>query len=230
MEEAWEKQSRFVADASHELKTPLSVINADCGVLYSSKNESVESQLKWVDSITRSADRMTGLVGSLLSLASMEDSQLLPQSSLFDLSAEASEAVTEVKAAAFEKGLLINNEIEPDIEIESDREHVRKILDILLDNAVKYTDNSETITVSLTQEKRHVTCTVRNSGDGIPPEDLPHLFDRFYRRDPARSSDNGGYGLGLAIAQAIAKQLDAVLTVDSIEGEYTEFKLVFEKK
>ena len=230
MEEAWEKQNRFIADASHELKTPLSVINANCGVLYGSKNETVESQLKWVDSITRSVDRMSGLADHMLSLASMEDVNLLPQKALFNLSNETCDTVAEIEAAAFEKELLIQSEIEPDIELESDREHIRKMLTILLDNAVKYTQRGGQITICLSQEKRYIICTVRNSGEGIPPEDLLHLFDRFYRRDPARSSDNGGYGLGLAIALATAKQLDAELTADSVLGEYTEFRLSFEKK
>ena len=230
MEEAWEKQSRFVADASHELKTPLSVITANCGVLYSGKEETVESQLKWVDNITRATDRISGLVGSLLSLASMEDVRPTPQSTPVELGLEVAEAVAEIEAAALAKGLVIQSAIEERIKIESNREHVRKILSILLDNAVKYTDSGERITVSLEQEKRRVTCSVRNSGAGVPPEDLPYLFDRFYRRDPARSSDNGGYGLGLAIAQAIANQLDATLTADSVPGNYTEFRLVFEQK
>ena len=230
MEEAWESQTRFIADASHELKTPLSVINANCGVLYGNRKESVESQLKWVDSIMRATDRMTNLVASLLSLASMEDVQLSVQNITFNLSTEVIDVVAELEASAFEKGLIIRREIEENIEVENDREHVRKILCILLDNAVKYTECGEQITAFLLEEKRSIICSIRNSGAGVPPEDLPHLFDRFYRRDPARSSDNGGYGLGLSIAQAIAKQLGATLVADSVLGKYTEFQLVFDKK
>ena len=229
MEETWEKQNRFIADASHELKTPLSIINANCGVLYAGKEETVESQLKWIDSIMRAADRMTGLAGSLLSLASMEDVQLTLQNASVDLSSEASDSIAEMEAAAFEKELIIQSNMEPNIRIESDRAHIRQILSILLDNAVKYTNSGGLVTVSLTQEKRRIICAVRNSGSGIPPEDMPHLFDRFYRRDPARLSENGGYGLGLAIAQAIATQLNAALTADSVPGEYTEFRLIFER-
>ena len=228
MEEAWEKQNRFVADASHELKTPLSVINANCGVLYAGKAETIENQLKWIDSITRATDRMTGLVGSLLSLASMEENQLAPESEPINLSAEIDETIDEMEVSAREKGLVIQRDVEKDIEIESDREHIRKIMAILLDNAVKYTDEGGEISISLTREKRNVVCAVRNSGAGIPPEELPRLFDRFYRGDPARSSDTGGYGLGLAIAQAIAVRLGAVLTADSARGEYTEFRFTLE--
>jgi len=228
MEEAWEKQSRFITDASHELKTPLTVINANCGVLYAGKEETVESQLKWVDSIARAADRMTGLVNSLLSLVSIEDNQLVLENILFDLSQAVTDAADEIEAAADKRGLTIHKEIDSGVEITSDREHVQKVLSILLDNALKYTDSGGVLTVSLKKDKRRVTCAVRNSGEGISPENLPHLFDRFYRTDPARSSQSGGYGLGLSIAKAIANQLGASLSVDSTLGEYTEFRLIFE--
>jgi len=226
MEEAWEKQKRFITDASHELKTPLSIISANCGVLYADKDETVENQIKWIDSIMRAGDRMTGLVSSMLSLVSIEDSQLQLQSSNFDLSAEVTAAVCDMEAAALEKNLDFIKDITPEVTVESDSEHVRRILSILLDNAVKYTESGGEITVSLGREKRRAAFSVRNSGDGIPPEHLPRVFDRFYRADPSRSSENNGYGLGLAIAKALANQLGAELSVDSVPGEYTEFKLL----
>ena len=229
MEEAWEKQHRFITDASHELKTPLSVINANCGVLYSNKDEPMEDQIKWVDSISRAANRMAGLVSSLLSLASMEDTQLEPHSSPFDLSGELANAIDEMEAVTQEKELKITREIKPDIVIDSNKEQVHKIISTLLDNAVKYTPVGGEITTTLTKEKRQITCAVRNTGEGIPTEELHNVFDRFYRGDPARSSENNGYGLGLAIAKSIAEQLGAKLTVESAEGEYTEFKLTFEQ-
>ncbi|MDR1619713.1 MAG: HAMP domain-containing histidine kinase [Clostridiales bacterium] len=229
MEEAWEKQNRFAADASHELKTPLTVINANCSVLYANRDETVEKQIKWVDNIARAADRMTGLVGSLLSLADMENAMTTPGCRPFDLSAEVAEATSEMDAAALGKNIAIRRSIEPGVEIENDRERVRKVLSILLDNAVKYANENGEVSVSLKREKRRAICSVRNNGVGIPQEELPHLFDRFYRGDPARSSKNSGYGLGLAIAQAITKQLGTNISVDSVPGEYTEFRIVFEK-
>ena len=228
MEDAWEKQGRFITDASHELKTPLSIINANCGVLYTGKEETVGSQIKWVDSIMRAADRMTGLVSNMMSLVRLEDMQLELQCSSFDISVMASDAADEIEAPALEKGLTVYKEIEAGVEIKSDREHIRKVLSILLDNAVKYTDGGGEVVISLIKENRGATYTVRNSGEGIPPEDLPRLFDRFYRGDPARSSAKSGYGLGLSIAKAIADQLGIKMTVDSVLGEYTEFRLIFE--
>jgi len=228
MRDAWDKQNRFITDASHELRTPLSVINANCGVLYEGLDETVESQLKWVDSIARASDRLTGLVNNLLSLVSMEERQAEPKKARFDLSGTVLEAVGEMEAAALEKGLTLNTEIEPGVEIGSDRELIRKVLSILLDNAIKYTNTDGEVAVSLVTEKHQTICTVRNSGEGIPNEELPRLFDRFYRGDPARSSDNSGYGLGLAIAKSILSQLDAEISADSAAGEYTQFTITFE--
>ena len=225
MEDAFDRQSRFVADASHELKTPLSVINANCGVLYANKEEPVASQQKWVDSIVRAADRMTDLTDNLLSLARLEDKEHELQVSAFDLSSAVAAAVSDIEQPAQEKELQITTRIEPDIQAESDRGQILNILGLLLDNAVKYTDAGGEVIVSLQKEKRRIVCTIRNSGQGIPPEDLPRLFDRFYRGDPARSSGNGGYGLGLAIAKAAANRLKAELTVSSEPGQYTEFCL-----
>ena len=226
MEEAFEMQSRFVADASHELKTPLSIINANCGVLYTNRDETMDSQIEWVDRIARATDRMTGLVGELLSLARMEDKEHELHMAAFDLSEAVNDAAAEMDQTALEKGLAIDKRIEPGVELRNDKEHVQKILSILLDNAIKYTDTGGEVSVTLRKEKRHVVCAVRNSGAGIPQEELPRLFDRFYRGDPARTSDNGGYGLGLAIAKSVAERLGAKLRVESETGQYTEFRLI----
>jgi signal transduction histidine kinase len=228
MEEAFDKQNRFIADASHELKTPLSVISANCGALYATSDETIDSQVKWVDSIMRAADRMTGLIGDLLSLSRMEDKEHELRITSFDLSAAAADAVSDIEHAALEKELTIESLIEPEIMIESDRDQILKILSILMDNAAKYTDSGGNISVSVKKENRRAVCYVRNSGCGIPAEDLQRVFDRFYRSDPARSSENGGYGLGLAIAKAIADRLGAKLLAGSEPGEYTEFRLMFD--
>jgi len=229
MELAWEKQGRFVADASHELKTPLSVIQANCGVLYANSGETVDSQLKWVDRIMSGADRMSGLIGDLLELSYAEDAHPQLRTVAFDLSAAVADAIAQAEGFAGEKDITIIKLIEPGLVVKSDKERVRQILDILLDNAVKYTDAGGEVSVILNSAKRHVECVVRNSGEGLSEEDLSRLFDRFYRADSARSSENGGYGLGLAIAKAVSELLGVKLSADSKPGEYTEFCLKLEK-
>ena len=226
MEDAFERQSRFVADASHELKTPLAVINANCGVMYSNKDETMDSQIRWVDSIMRAASRMNGLIRDMLSLASIDESKTNLIIEQVKLSEAIEEAIVEIETAAMEKDVIIERHIEPDIVVEDAKEHILKIVNVYLDNAVKYTDNGGNISVSLHRDKRTVILAVKNTGDGIPQEDLERVFDRFYRSDPSRSSESGDYGLGLAIAKAAAECIGAKLSVHSTPGELTEFCLV----
>ncbi|MDR2572411.1 MAG: HAMP domain-containing histidine kinase [Oscillospiraceae bacterium] len=226
MENAFERQSRFIADASHELKTPLSVINANCGVLYSNKDETMDSQIKWVDSIMRASTRMNGLVRDMLSLASIDEAETNLIIEKIRLNEIIEDAVLEIEPAALEKGINIKRSIEPDMIIENDKEHVLKIANIFLDNAVKYTNVGGSISVSLYNDKRTAVLSVRNTGDGIPQDDLERVFDRFYRSDASRSSQSGDYGLGLAIAKAAAECIGAKLSAKSTQGEYTQFNLV----
>ena len=225
MKDAWEKQSKFIADASHELKTPLSIISANCDVLLSDRDGIAMSQSKWIDNISRATDRMAGLVSSMLSLAGMEDSQPEPDVARFDFSEEVAAAADEMEAAALRKGLTVTRDIGPSIAVSSDCGQIRKIISILMDNAAKYADEGGKVSISLHAEKRGAVFAIRNTGPGIPEDDIPRVFDRFYRSDPARSSENGGYGLGLSIAKAIADTLGAALTIESGAGS-TEAKMV----
>jgi signal transduction histidine kinase len=164
-------------------------------------------------------------VSDLLSLACIEDKDNELICSVFDVGGAVSDAVSEMEQLAREKGLSIQMRIEPGVNVKSDRASVGKILAILLDNAIKYTDEGGEITVDVSREKSGAVCAVKNSGGGVPEEELPRLFDRFYRGDPARSDENRGSGLGLSIAAAAAERLGASLTAASVPGQYTELRL-----
>ena len=226
MQEAFDKQGRFIADASHELKTPLSIIDANCGALRVNEDETVASQIKWIDNITRAAGRMAGLTEALLSLTRIGDTGYELVAARVDLSEVVASAVSDFEQQASEKGLVINTDIGLDIEVESDREQIIRILSVLMDNAIKFSDNGGEIAVLLRKERHRAVCSVSNSGNGIEQKDIPRLFDRFYRADPSRSSETGGYGLGLSIAKAAADRLGAALTVKSEPGRCTEFSLI----
>ena len=226
MKHAWEQQNRFVADASHELKTPLSVIQANCGALYANKDETIESQLKWVEHINSGADRMAGLINNMLNLTYIEDSKVSVTKISFDMSEVVRQAVGAVEAAATQKNINIELNIEPDLDIVSDKERVRQVVDILIENAVKYTNQGGNIDVSLKSTKRHAEFTIRNTGDGIPDDGMKKVFERFYRADTSRESENGGYGLGLPVAKAVSELIGAKLEVSGKAGEYTEFHFI----
>jgi len=221
--EAWERQKRFVADASHELKTPLSIINANYDVLLANQEETIQSQLKWLNYIKIGTDRMTKLINDLLSLAKMEDMRFAIQKVPFNMSNVIDDVILSMEAVMAEKDIKLIRFIEPDIIVKSDPERVKHVVTILFDNAVKYTDKKGQIDISLRKLKRHVVFSIKNSGKGIPKQDLPRIFDRFYRVDPSRAQETGSYGLGLSIAKAIIDRLGGEIYAESVENEYTTF-------
>lgn len=177
--EAWERQKQFVADASHELKTPLSIINANYDVLLTNQEETIQSQLKWLDYIKIGTDRMTKLINDLLSLAKMEDVRFPIQKVTFNMSDAINDVILSMEPVVAEKDIKLTHLIEPDIIVKSDQEKIKLVVTILFDNAVKYTDEKGQIDISLIRSKRHVTFTIKNSGKGIAKQDLPKYLTDF---------------------------------------------------
>ncbi len=226
---AWEKQRQFVADASHELKTPLSIITANYDALLSNQDETIRSQHEWLDYMKIGTDRMAKLINDMLTLAKMENAGVEVSRAPFDLSDTLSRDMASMAAATAEKGLTLSKAIEGGIVINSDREMIRRVLAILLENAIKYSEPDGEILVSLEKSKYGVICSVRNSGKGIAPKDLPRIFDRFYRADKSRTGEKGGYGLGLSIAQTIIRRLGGDIMAQSVENEGTVFTFTLEE-
>lgn len=221
--EAWYKQRRFVADASHELKTPLAVIAANADVLLLNAEENLQNRSKWIGYIKDETGRMSKLVNELLALAKIEDCNNPQAYQEFDLRRCASDACVALEAMAYEKGMRLECESGESVFIRSDEAKVRTILSILLDNAIKYTNEGGLILVRLKRHKAYTELSVENSGAGIPADALPHIFDRFYRVDQARENENGSFGLGLSIARSISEQLGATLEARSVPGDTTTF-------
>jgi len=223
MAEAWEKQRQFVADASHELKTPLSIINANISALYANKEETIESQLKWLDYISAGTTRMSNLINQLLSLAKIEDASIQPDKSELNISEVLDQAIISQKAAVQLKEIKVAANIAPDIITITDSVLVGQIINILMDNAIKYTEQGGWITIALAKERACAVLTIKNSGKGISKQDLPKVFDRFYRADASRSQSRSSYGLGLSIAKASIDKLGGTIEAESIESKLTVF-------
>lgn len=221
--EAWKKQKQFVADASHELKTPLSIINANYDALLANQEETIRSQMKWLDYMRIGTDRMAKLINDLLTLAKFEDTKLVTQTISFNLSDAVKVVLSSMEAAIMEKGIELSVSIEADITVKSDPEGVKQVVTILLDNAIKYTDTSGQIDIVLAQSKRQAVFSIHNSCKGIPEQELPKIFDRFYRADLSRTHESGSYGLGLSIAKALIDRMGGDIQVQSVEGELTTF-------
>lgn len=221
--EAWERQRQFVADASHELKTPLAVISANADALLLESQDSPGSSRKWLGYIRDEISRMSGLINDLLLLAKVEGNAHTESRMQFDLGQCIAEACVVVEAMLYEKGIALESSIPEHVILDSSEDNVRKLISILLDNAVKYTNPGGFIRVCLKKQKGIAELSIENSGPGIPAQMLPYIFDRFYRADQARENEDGSYGLGLSIAKGISGRLGAELTAQSVPGRSTTF-------
>ncbi len=219
VERSWERQRQFVADASHELKTPLTVVLANTDIVLSHGDEPVSSQTRWLQNTKAESLRMKSLVDDMLFLA-RADMDVPPQMESISLSDTVWSATLPFEALAFEAGVRLETDIRDGVTIFGNQQQLRQLTAILLDNAVKYVNRGGVITTQLTCGSDGVRLTVNNSGDPIDPEKLPHLFERFYRADAARERATGGYGLGLSIAKSIAElhRANILVTSNAISG------------
>ncbi|QOS99298.1 HAMP domain-containing histidine kinase [Brevibacterium sp. JNUCC-42] len=219
----WDKQKQFIADASHELKTPLAIISANYDALMTNEDETIKSQKKWLEYIQAETTRMIKLVNELLYLAKNDDAEIKLQYFSFDISQAVNNVILSMEAVAFEKDVTIIQHIEPDVMIKSDMDKIKQVITILLDNAIKYTEQNGRIEISLKKEKKRIVFSIKNSCEGLSKQDLPKLFDRFYRKDTARTHENGNYGLGLSIAKTIIERLGGRIYAESIESKSVTF-------
>lgn len=228
VEDSWKKQKQFVADASHELKTPLSVILANTDILASHKDETVESQMKWVENTRAEAVRMAELVNQLLFLAKNDDG-LKVQMQDVNFSNCVEGIVLGYDAVFYEKQHKFSYEVTPDVWVVGNEGQLKQLVTILLDNANKYSKGEGNITLRLQNNGKHCTLTVANDSEQLSEEQLSHLFDRFYTVDNSRNKNNGGNGLGLNIAQVICQTHNGSIRV-SCENGRTSFEVTLPLK
>ncbi|WP_434748869.1 sensor histidine kinase [Paenibacillus amylolyticus] len=221
--EAFEKQKQFIADASHELKTPLATINTNTDVLLANQEETIGSQAKWLHYIKSETERMSGLTNDLLYLTQMDDSRSTMIHTKFNMSDAVESIILPMEAVIFEKNITLDYNIDSDLMVHGNREQIKQVVLILLDNAVKYSGPKGAVNISLQRQNHDVLLTVFNTGEGIAPEHLDRIFDRFYRTDSSRARKHGGHGLGLAIAKSIVEQHRGEIYAKSVVGEGATF-------
>ena len=221
-----EKQRQFITNAGHEIKTPLAVIvsNVDVQELHCGKT-------KWLDHIRDQALRLSDLTKQMLTLAKMEESGMTAFTSVtFDASRALEEAVRLFEESASLRGIRISTRIEPEVSIHFPREQYQQMLELLLDNAVKYGKENGFLSVTLQGERKAVSLSFRNDCDTLPDIDPDRLFDRFYRSDTSRSRKTGGSGIGLAVVRAIAQQGGGNAKAQFLPGEVIEFQITLPKR
>lgn len=211
--ESYEKQRRFITDAGHEIKTPLTIIDANTEIMEMEYGES-----EWIQGIQKQTARLTTLTNDLIYLSRMEEPQNQLQKIDFSLSDLVEETVCSFQALAATQGKSFAVKITPLLSCHGDEASIRQLLSILLDNALKYSPEHGSIEVTLQKKGKNLQLSVYNTAEHIAAENLPHLFDRFYRTDSSRNSETGGYGIGLSIARAIVEAHKGKITADSSDG------------
>ncbi len=219
IETAWEKQNDFVSDATHELKTPLTVIATNTEAVLSNPDATIESQERWLDSIQGETSRMAGLVANLLFLAKIDAGEIRPSPEQLHVTELLEEMCMERESAFFEAGRMFEYDMTPDLQYYGDWKLIKKMMEELLSNARMYTPEGGTIRMVVNHDrKQRLRIVLSNTGQEITPEDLEKLFERFYRADPARARNTGGYGLGLCVAKSIAELHNGTITAESQNG------------
>lgn len=216
--QAWEHQRQFITDASHELKTPIAVILTSAELLATSEC-APEEKGQFVQNILTMSHRMRSLVEGLLELARVDNGAVAENFREFNLSTLVAEGVLPFEPMFYEHGLTLQTQTDEDIRIRGSESHIRQVLEILLDNAVKYAHSPGTVYVRLLRQSGYCSLLVENPGPAISKEDRENIFKRFYRVDKARSG--GSYGLGLSIAYSIVAEHRGRITVQSKDGTNT---------
>lgn len=222
IEETFDKQRQFIVDASHELKTPLTVIMTSSEALEENPKEK-----KWLKNIKSETERMNDLIMRLLDLAATEES-VEEEKTHENLSKIIELSVLTFESVAFEKKVELDYKIEENIEYSVHSTSIKQLVEILLDNAIKHAEEKSKISIRLNNKKEEIVFTVKNKGEGIPAGEEEKIFERFYRVDKARNREENRYGLGLAIAKNIVTSHHGEISAKSENG-YTTFQVVFKK-
>ena len=219
VEKTWNEQKQFIADASHELKTPLTVIMTNAEMLEDSGYSETDRSL-FAKNILSMSKRMRGLVESLLELARMDNRTSVGEMKSLDLSKLVSDGILPFEPLFFEKDMELAAEIEPSITIEGDKNKLRQVMTILLDNALKYDEPSAAVNIRLVRRGTNAVLSVSGKGSPLSKDECKNIFKRFYRVDQART-DGESYGLGLSIAESIVNEHGGRIWAESEDGSNT---------
>lgn len=220
VDRAWQQQKQFLSDASHELKTPLTVILSSAELL---EQSAAPEQKQYVDNVRAESRRMKRLVEDMLTLSRVErGGEHLPDTTA-DLSDAAADAALRFEPVAYEAGHTLSYDIAPGLLVRGDSGRLEQAVAVLLDNAIKYAAPGTEVRLDAARQGKNACLWVENEGDPIPADKLPHIFDRFYRADESRT-DGGSFGLGLPIARAIVEAHRGTLRCDS-GGHTTRFTI-----
>lgn len=221
--ESYDKQKRFITDAGHEIKTPLAIIDADAEVL----GMDIGDDNEWLTDIRKQTKRLAGLTADLIYLARMEEGAPAAKMIEFPLSDIASECARSFSGVAKSSGRTLDVVVTPMITMKGDEKAVTQLINILLDNAMKYSSDGGRVLLELSRSGKNIRLSVSNDAPPMAKDDIDHLFDRFYRADKSRSSSSGGHGIGLSVARAVAESHRGKITARQDENGVFSITAVF---
>ena len=219
--ESYEKQKRFITDASHEIKTPLTIIDANTEVI-----EMMSGESEWTKNTRDQVKRLTSLTNQMVALSRLDENPEPREKIEFNLSDVAYEVVDHFASLSEVKGKKINADIQDDIKYTGDENSIRQLISILVDNAMKYAVSDAGIDITLKRDGRKIYFELRNLTDGMEAGDQKILFERFYRPDSSRNSETGGSGIGLSLAKSIVEAHKGKITAICDEKGYITFKII----
>lgn len=208
--ESYEKQKHFITDAGHEIKTPLTIIDADAAVLELECGEN-----EWLSDIQKQTERLKDLTADLIYLSKMEESQNKLTRFEFPVSEVVEQIIESFEMLAKAQNKKLKYQIEPELSYYGDEQGIRRLFSVLLDNAVKYSEEEGEISFTLRRQGKNICLTVFNTAEYIDKKDVSRLFDRFYRADQSRNSRTGGHGIGLSIAKAVVEAHGGKITAET---------------
>jgi signal transduction histidine kinase len=229
IKKTFERQQEFLADASHELRTPIAVIQTNLEVVKTSGEETVDSQKIWLDNAYGEVRRMQRIVEDLMFLARADSGDLQAPKTAVDLTFLLKVVTEKMVPLAAKKSISLYNNVAEDLLIEGDEKQITQVFVILLDNAIKYSNEASMIKINAQMVNNGIQVQVIDQGIGIPEADIKKVTQRFYRVDKARSRTEGGTGLGLSIAKWIVEEHQGELRIESQENVGTTVTVVFNK-
>lgn len=224
---SYEQQKKLVADASHELKTPIAIVGANLSLIASDPDSTVAQNEHWFKNIESQLGRMSALITDMLELHRTDDAKNKPET-YEDISALLDGVLLSFEARCFEKNVKLTETLQSDVKTLCIKQNIERLYAIMMDNALKYTPQGGSIDVTLKCDKKNAVIDFTNYGVGIAKEHLPKLFDRFYRVDNARTQNNqqgNSFGLGLSLAKSIVLDHDGTITCDSDGSTYVDFRI-----
>ena len=225
VQDAFDKEKSLLANASHELKTPITVAKTNIDLVLASPDQTIAENRRWLEGAKYQIDRMNSLILQILELSKLERRDYIAEKSDLNISELIEGILLSFEAGCYENNIRFVSSLQPDVYFKCNKVETEKLITILVDNAIKYTPRGGEISVTLAKTLKSISIKVTNTGDGIPPEQLERIFDRFYKLDESHKESGKSFGLGLSIAKLISQSMGGDVTCSSEVGRYTTFEI-----